>query len=302
MRSKPLISVIIPVYNDIEGIVRTLNSLLKQTYPKELYEIIVVDNNSSDDTPKIIQRYMEKYPSFIIGLSENEIQSSYAARNKAITHSKGDVLAFIDSDMWVEKKWLTNIAEIFNDKKPKYVGFNVKNIITRRTIPSVYDKITGFPIEFYMKKYKFAGAGCIAVSRKIFDEIGMFNHRMISAGDDEFGNRVFKKGYTFIYKKDIKMYHPARDSLVSLIKKWYRIGRGSFQLDRIHSVKRSKFKNFLLNPIYFFLPPSKWERNTIRKSRESSFIKIVFFLMGWLKNIIFRLGYIYEKLNYMKLK
>jgi len=298
MRNKPFISVIIPVFNDTEGIATTLNSLLSQSYPKDFYEIIVVDNNSSDDTPEIIQRYMEKYPRIIIGLSENEIQSSYAARNKAIKQSKGEVLAFIDSDMWVDREWLMDIGNIFKDKKSKYVGFNVVNIIKKKNLASLYDHIAGFPINFYMKKYHFAGAGCIAVSKEIFDEIGMFNQKMISGADNEFGNRVFQNSYKFIYKKDIKMYHPARDSFLSLIKKWYRIGRGSYHMDRIGKIPRSKFRGFILNPIYFILPPSKWERSTIKQSEISFSLKTFLFLIGWIKNIIFRFGYIYEKINY----
>src|SRR3972149_7571598 len=90
---RKLISVVIPVYNDPGGIVVTLKSILNQNYPPDLCEILVVDNNSSDDTPEIIEEFAKKYPGRIISLKETGIQSSYAARNKAIKESKGEIIA-----------------------------------------------------------------------------------------------------------------------------------------------------------------------------------------------------------------
>ena len=293
---RPYISIIIPVHNDPEGIVITLKSLITQTYPQELYEIIIVDNNSTDNTLKIIKKFAKKNPNLIVGLSENKIQSSYAARNKAIKHSKGEVLAFIDSDMWVDRKWLMNIARIFKNIESKYVGFNVVIVLKKRTLAALYDKITGFPIEDYIKKYHFAPTCCLIVRKVLFDEIGMFNQNLISKGDNEFGNRVFQKGYNLIYKKDIKMYHPARDSISSLISKWFRIGRGLFQLSRISEKSYNKPKNPLLFFIFFFVPPRIDEfRKKFNKHELSFDVKFFFYCLEWLQRIVKSIGFVYER-------
>ena len=97
----PLISVIVPVYNSSGCIAELIGSLLDQDYPKELYEVIVVDNNSSDDTVSII----EKHP-FVTLLRETETQSSYAARNTGIKAANHALLAFTDADCVATEQWL----------------------------------------------------------------------------------------------------------------------------------------------------------------------------------------------------
>jgi glycosyltransferase involved in cell wall biosynthesis len=83
--SSPFISVVVPVYNGDRIIGNCVESLLNQSYPKDNYEIIVVDNGSTDNTRAIIKKYPVKM------LIEDSIKSSYAARNKGIKHAKGEV-------------------------------------------------------------------------------------------------------------------------------------------------------------------------------------------------------------------
>lgn len=94
------VSVAVPIYNGEQTICALLDSLLRQDYPKELYEIIVVDNNSKDRTRSLVERYP------VMLLQEHEIQSSYAARNRGIKHAKHSVLAFIDGDCVATRQWL----------------------------------------------------------------------------------------------------------------------------------------------------------------------------------------------------
>ena len=101
---QPTVSIIIPVHNDPNGISITLTSLSKQDYPNAAWEIIVVDNNSSDNTAQIADSFKNKISQLQI-TSESK-QSSYAARNKGISMASGEILAFIDSDMSVESEWI----------------------------------------------------------------------------------------------------------------------------------------------------------------------------------------------------
>ena len=92
MNNIPYISVIVPVYNGETTIGKCVEALLNQDYPKDKYEVIIVDNNSKDKTAEVIDQYPVTYA------LEKGTQSSYAARNSAIKMAKGDVLAFTDSD------------------------------------------------------------------------------------------------------------------------------------------------------------------------------------------------------------
>ncbi len=90
-----MISVIIPCFNSERFIVRAIESVLEQTYRN--YEIIVVDNNSSDNTISIIYDYKNRYPSIITVLHEYK-KGAPAARNKGLWEAKGEWVQFLDSD------------------------------------------------------------------------------------------------------------------------------------------------------------------------------------------------------------
>ena len=107
-RTYTSVVVIIPVYNDPKGIQDTLDSLLGQTTTN--YQIVVVDNNSTDRTPEIVRTYETDHDHITL-LHEREIQSSYAARNTGIRHTDSDILAFVDADMTVPEDWLESALE-----------------------------------------------------------------------------------------------------------------------------------------------------------------------------------------------
>ncbi len=90
-----LISVIIPCYNSEQYVERAINSVLKQSFKD--YEIILVDNNSTDNTPSILQKYVVAYPNFIRLFQEPKKGAPFA-RNKGLLEAKSEWLQFLDSD------------------------------------------------------------------------------------------------------------------------------------------------------------------------------------------------------------
>jgi glycosyltransferase involved in cell wall biosynthesis len=101
--SCPLASIIASVFNGEKSISKCIESPLSQDYPTDRYEIIVVDNNSTDRTAKIIQGYPTRY------VFEDRSQNSYSARNTGVKCSKGDALAFFDTDQVGPRSWLKNL-------------------------------------------------------------------------------------------------------------------------------------------------------------------------------------------------
>ena len=96
---RPKITVIIPAYNIENLITRCVESVVKQTYPEELIQILVVDDGSTDDTGKIIDELAEKY-SNVTALHEPNGGSS-RARNYALSKAEGDYIGFVDSDDYI---------------------------------------------------------------------------------------------------------------------------------------------------------------------------------------------------------
>lgn len=96
---RPKITVIIPAYNIENLITRCVESVVKQTYPEELIQILVVDDGSTDDTGRIIDELAEKY-SNVTALHEPNGGSS-RARNYALSKAEGDYIGFVDSDDYI---------------------------------------------------------------------------------------------------------------------------------------------------------------------------------------------------------
>jgi glycosyltransferase involved in cell wall biosynthesis len=114
-----LLSVIIPCYNSEKYVSRALESVLKQTYGD--YEIILVDNNSSDGTVEILYDYEKKYPEKIKVLHE-QTQGSPAARNKGLFEAKGEWIQFLDADDEIMENKIETQLSLVKDLKADVVA------------------------------------------------------------------------------------------------------------------------------------------------------------------------------------
>lgn len=291
--SSPLISVVIPVYNDPDGIAITLESITNQTYPATQYEILVVDNGSTDNTRGVIQSYIERYSELVTLVVEDEIQGRGAARNAGIEAASGSVFAFIDADMTVDKTWLVSIAESLEGGDHDYMGCAVETYPPdgNETLGTKYDGVFRFDIKNIIEKSKYAGAGCLVVRKTVFDTVGLFDNRLLE--DREFGQRVYEAGFELHYEPSITMYHPARSSAIEQIEKNFRVGRGTRQLHESHPDRFEARTPFSLRQ---FLPihPQRF-RAKIGDKRKFTTIELVgLYLFSWLNKLASTSGSLYE--------
>lgn len=224
------ISVIIPVYNDTAGLRRTVSSLISQDFPASRYEIIIVDNGSTDGTWKMARALKATHPHLIAAVREDRVQSSYAARNRGIACASGEVLCFVDADMMGPATYLSRINARFSTEDVQYLGHAVQVVADRNSLSARYNRAQGFPIRAYLLEQHFAGAGCLSVRRTLLEKVGWFDGRLESSGDLEFGQRVYAAGFRQDFAGDIILQHPARANYRSLLAKARRLGRGDAQL------------------------------------------------------------------------
>jgi len=247
----PYVSIIIPVYNDENGIQDTLLSLFNQNYPEDKFEIIVVDNNSTDNTHKIILKTVLGFDGNIVIKNEKKT-GSYAARNKGLRISKGEIIAFIDSDMTVKPDWLQKGVDRMLMEKADYLGCRIQ-IRPSRMKPSLcerYNIALGFPVKDYIKIDGYAPTAGLFVRRTVIDTVGKFEDRLLSGGDVEFGNRVRNHNFKIFYDPDNIMYHPARSSFTSLLNKQKRVTLGQIELRRLFP---ERFKKNIPKDIFISL-------------------------------------------------
>ncbi len=230
----PFISVIIPVYNDPRGLADTVGSLLRQDYPAERYEVVVVDNASEDDTPRVAESFAAAQPSRVRTLSEREIRSSYAARNRGVRAARGEILCFLDADMTAPPTYLASLERRFAEGDVDYLGCPVTLSTGRNTLAETYDRVLGFQVERYLRDAHFAPTCCLAVRADVCARVGLFDATLASGGDWEFGVRVWEHGLRQACAGDIVLSHPARATLRALAAKRRRVARG-------HAVLESRF-------------------------------------------------------------
>lgn len=280
----PRVSVIIPVYNRPEEIRTCIEGVLNQTYPDELTEIYVVDNKSTDNTREVIREYSE------VNLEEeNDIQSSYAARNTGIEASSGEIIAMIDSDCDPISKWLENGVKKILETDADLVGGNVEFTFSkRRTASEVYDSINNMQVESDVKGRGVAKTANLFSKRKVFNEIGLFPEDVKSGGDVEWTRRATDNSFKLVYFEEAKVRHPAR-RFISSMKKQFRVGKGKYS-----NAEKSK------NPVKMlmrFMPrkPSSLKRKLDKKleSELSLQMFVRMFLVVWMVNIFQNLGFIY---------
>lgn len=295
------ISVIIPVYNNPEGLYVTLNSLINQQQINFNYEIVVVDNNSTDNTLKVAEEFKKNYHEIIKVEREDETQSSYAARNKGISIADGEIFTFIDADMKVPDSYISKIYSKIVDGECDVLCCDVEITMENSKIFSLYDKMLGFPVQEYTEEMNFCPTCSLVIKKEIIEVSGNFDSRLVSGGDREFGNRVTGNGYKICFLEDIVIKHPARKSSIDFLKKSFRVGRGQRQLFYYYPERYpEKYRN-VINP-YYYIPcnpvifPNSLQGIQVWKE-SPLFTKLGFYFICWLKKLVNQAGYIYQMIK-----
>ena len=119
-----LFSIIVPIYNAEKTLVRCLESIKAQT--SLCYEVVMIDDGSTDKSAEIAAQYTQKDPRFILFSQDNAGVS--AARNRGIEMAKGDIISFVDSDDFLEPDYLETICEAFAKENAGIVFFGARQI------------------------------------------------------------------------------------------------------------------------------------------------------------------------------
>lgn len=242
------ISIIIPVYNNATGIRLLLDALLDQSFTD--FEIIIADNNSQDDILSKINQVREKTDISIKIVNVVDVQSSYVARNKGLSIAKGDVIAFIDSDCVPSKKWLEyGYKELASNNVTMVAG--AIHFTFEQKEPNIWEYYDALG-KLNQKEYVKLGFGATAnlfVSKTVFDKHGAFNQELQSGGDYEFGMRATGNRELIAFSKDAIVYHPARTSFNSKLKKSIRVARGQKKLTRMGLLKHGQITYLSFVPI-----------------------------------------------------
>jgi cellulose synthase/poly-beta-1,6-N-acetylglucosamine synthase-like glycosyltransferase len=301
----PKVSIIIPAYNEEKTIEVCIQSLLGLTYPKNRYEILIVDNNSTDDTPQIIQKYEVLY------LREKN-QSPAAARNLGIKKAKGEIIAFIDADCVADKNWLINLIKGFNTNT-KIAGVGGKIRVFRPS--NMIEKFGNLHLYNQNKFVKgtegqlpFLASGNCAYKTGILKKVGLFDTSFITSEDNDLGWRVHFLGYQLAYAPKAIVYHQMPKTLFLVLKRQFIYGRDNARLIDKHRKYLKKHGESSVNISRFIVGDivklPRWFKKVFISlmpiSNKNKKERILYLLTPFLDFLIytsFRLGMIYQTLK-----
>lgn len=244
---KPFVSVVMTVLNMERTIDECLRSLSNLDYPKDKYEIIVVDGKSKDNTKAIVQKHIEESKSPEIKFYEKEGLVG-VGRNEAFRHAKGNIVAITDGDMVVPPNWLDNLVNEFEDDVGGVGGPNDNADTSLITMAIGCIDVQGpsfdvVPIRGsnpYIEGFKSDSNVYTTVCRNsaykksVLDEVGGFDERIISSDDPELNIKILKKGYKLKYVPKALVKHHHRSSILGFYKQQRRYAVSQAIVNKIH--------------------------------------------------------------------
>ena len=213
------ISVIIPHLNQPEGLRECLASIVSQSLPSDLFEVIVVDNGSRMMPDDIVATFAG------VRLLNEMRPGPGLARNAGALQAKGEILAFLDADCRAHPDWLASIWTAFAQAAPGEIFGGDVQIWRDRDKPvtgvEAYESVFAYRFKLYIEQHGYCGTGNLAVRRADFEIIGPFAGIGI-AEDMQWGQRACAQRFRFVYVPAMIVYHPPRESLGDLRIKWDR--------------------------------------------------------------------------------
>ena len=239
--SDPFITVIIPTYHDWERLQWCIDALAEQSYPEIKIEILIINNDTNDKVPKTF-----KLPKNAKILSENKV-GSYAARNRGLKNSRGEIIGFTDSDCIPDKDWIKNAVKEFQNDMVSLIGGKVKIYKPKNGSNIVYDyeKIFSFRQHINVPKGNCVTAN-LFIKRSVVDKIGYFDETVNSGGDWKYTQKAVDNNLVMEYCDNVVVSHPSRKDIVSLLAKRKRIVAWGYHNRNISNKKWIIYTNIKL--------------------------------------------------------
>lgn len=262
-----MLSVIICTYNREKYLFNVLKSIADNDFPVEKYEIILINNNCTDNTEIEYHRFQTSFPNVNLRYFIEKKQGLSYARNLGISEAKGEILIYVDDDATVNKVFLSSYASffehnknayaaggpvfpIYETKKPAWISHFTKNLITG------YLYFGKKIIEF--KNGKYPAGGNAAYRKEIFDSVGLYNVNLGRSGGNLLGGEekdIFDKmrdhNLRFFYLPTPVLYHMIPETKLSkdyFYRLTYSIGKSERR--RTLDISETKyFKRLILETI-----------------------------------------------------
>ena len=240
------VSVVIPTWNRADLVARTIDKIEQQTIGRELYEVIVIDNESSDQTQSVLDQKTRTYPN-LRTFSQSK-RGAAATRNVGLRAAKGDLVLFIDDDILAEP----NLVESHWDYHQRHQEASIIGAVVTpwdectdpflrylrdRAIFNPYSIACG-PMDF-----SYYHTGNVSTARAVLNDVGGFNEEFAIYGmeDIELGYRLERRGSRMVHGPNAKAIHQYFPTYQQFIQRCEQAGYSLGKMIELHPELRCRF-------------------------------------------------------------
>ncbi|MEM3432915.1 MAG: glycosyltransferase [Candidatus Methanomethyliaceae archaeon] len=237
MTTSPLVSIVVPTHNRKQSLQQTLASLAKQTFPPDCFEVIVVDDGSTDGTETVRK---QTFPFFLRYIRQDH-QGDALARNRGAEESRADLLVFLDDDITVAPEYVDSLAKEHRDSKPQIVNGLLYPAPVNNPNPfrKIYSEIDSNSLTEQMHFVENL-SGVLCIKRQDYMDIGMMEHLPVPGSSlwagVEFAYRAYLRGFSFKRCLSAVAYHNdyALSDLSTCCRRSYRAASAAVLLFHKH--------------------------------------------------------------------
>ncbi len=236
-----MVSIIIPTCDRKDSLKAALDSVAGLDYPRDRYEVLVVDDGSVDGTEQLVRELQARVP-IVLRYFRQEKKGLSAAKNVGIRESRGEILVFTDDDCLLEKEWLALLVKPFDSPGVGVVGGPDRIPEASGPLATCIDySVTSFigtggvREGGAMRLAKYYPRGCnTAMLKSVVEKVGGFDENFRAGEDIELVYRVKRAGYSIAYASEAFVWHKRRASFRTFLRQIFSRGYWRAELGRRH--------------------------------------------------------------------
>lgn len=303
MKKIPFVSIIVSTYDRKELLEKCIYSLFDQLYPRDRFEILIIDGGSKDGTDDLIKELI-KTTQYNFRLIKQTGQGLSDARNIGIRESKGEIIAFIDDDGIADENWIVELTKVYTTENIVSAGGKIIPLWLDGKPTWYTDRLDSYLslLDFSQNAeqifFPYIPFGCNMTFRKIiFEEIGYFDDsfgrnlsrsNLLSHEEFDLYKRINEKHYVTMYNPRALVYHQIDSSRIT--KTWFKdrsywSGISSAVFDKKYYNKSFMFNSIIKSLLAIPYNAALYSFEKIKMDNKSSFLRELRFLshIGYIK-------------------
>jgi len=233
--SLPVVSIVVPTYNRAARLHECLASLTRLEYPRESFEVIVVDDGSPTRVDDVLEPFRNQLDLTLLVQCN---RGPGAARNMGAAHARGALIAFIDDDCRADPQWLRALVARAEEIPGAMVGGRITNALPDNVFSTASQQLVDFLYQYYnphADRAQFFCSNNMAAPADLFTRLGRFDTRYTAkaAGEDRaLCDKWLRRGHPLVYAVNAVVYHAHHLTLATFWSQHFGYGRGAYNFRR----------------------------------------------------------------------